>query len=278
MAIGEKALTSSWWTADDWVDPEQLVITVDGTGAVEFTWEIGTPAGAAIGAPIANGTYAMTAPAAGYKCYFRVPSGSADLFYTKSSATPVDTLRVGYVYKDTSGSYQGFTQTENLLVGFDDLTAQSGTEPYKYDAYYPTVGIGLGSATAVDVSYLMLKLGRWTEGRTLRVKALKYAVDKSGDILDWDDLDGLTKTTAYTDVTIGVSDMVTLDITAIIEELQAVSGWTTDSPLQLHIRDTGSASTGKDATTSIDAREGITVAVVLLTSGGNPTPVPAEPL
>ena len=38
------------------------------------------------------------------------------------------------------------------------------------------------------------------------------------------------------------------------------------------------SSGGKDVTTSIDAREGITVAVVLLTSGGNPTPVPAEPL
>ena len=122
----------------------------------------------------------------------------------------------------------------------------------------------------------MLRLGFRTIGRTLRVYGIKYSTDQSSNITDWDTLQNRTKTTAYTDVTLGVSDIVTLDITAIVEELQAVSGWSTDSPIQLYIEDTGAYVNDQNTLATIDASRSATQVVVLLTSGL--TPVPAEPL
>ncbi len=272
MATGTLGLTTDWWTASDWVDPRQIAITITGAGAVEYLWEIGTPAGAAAGSPIAAGTYSMTGPEAGYNCYFRATSGSASLYYSKSSQTPPETTKTGYASADTGPTTQAFALSEIMLVGYDDLTAQSGTEPYTYAAYYPTVAAGLAASDAVDAAYLMLRLGRWTRGRTLRITALKYSTDQSSSITSLTTLNAKTRTTAYTDVTLAASDLVTLDITAIIEELQAVSGWSADSPIQIHIRDTGSAATGLDVTTTIDGTRTRSQLVILLTSGDSPEP------
>ena len=276
MASGSYTLTGTWYTPSDWIDDQSLVFSITGTGTVEYQWEIGLPAGASIGSPIGAGVYSMQGPASGFKCYFRVVSGSATLYYTKSSSTTTETTKAGYAYSGNSGGDKAWTLSPLLFVGFDDLTTRAQANPYEFNAYLPTVAAGLSSGSSVASSYLMLRLGQWTIGRTLRVYGIKYATDQSANITSWDTLQNRTKTTAYTDVTLGVSEIVTLDIKAIIQELQAVSGWSSSSPVQLYIKDTGAKVTGQNTLTTIDASRSGTQIVILLTSGL--TPVPAEPL
>lgn len=276
MASGEYTLTSSWYTPSDWIDDRNIVFTIEGTGVAEYQWEVGLPASASGGAPVAAGSYSMQGPAAGHKCYFRLASGSATLHYTKSSATTTETTKAAYAYSGNAGADEARTVSPLLFVGFDDLTTRAQANPYEFNAYLPTVAAGLGSGDSVASSYLMLRLGQWTIGRTLRVYGIKYSSDQSANITDWDTLQSRTKTTAYTDVTLGVSDIVTLDIKSIIQELQAVSGWSTTSPVQLYIKDTGAYVNDQNTLTTIDASRSGTQIVILLTSGL--TPVPAEPL
>lgn len=275
MATGTQTLTTAWWTASDWIDPQLVLVSITGTGAVEFTWETGTPAAAASGAPINAGLSQMQG-FPGHKCYFRLASGSATLYYAKSSATTTETSHAGYAYSGNAGADEDFAAATLMPVGFDDLTTRAQANPYEFTGYLPTVGAGLASGDAVDAAYVTLALTYWTQGRTLRVYGIKYSTDQSSNITDWDTLQNRTKTTAYTDVTLGVSDIVTLDITAIVEELQAVSGWSTDSPIQLFIEDTGAYVNDQNTLATIDASRSATQVVVLLTSGL--TPVPAEPL
>ena len=276
MASGSYALTGTWYTPSDWIDDQSLVFSITGTGTVEYQWEIGLPAGASIGSPIGAGVYSMQGPASGFKCYFRVVSGSATLYYTKSSATTTETTKAGYAYSGNSGGDKAWMLSPLLFVGFDDFTTRAQANPYEFNAYLPTVAAGLSSGASVASSYLMLRLGQWMIGRTLRVYGIKYATDQSASITSWDTLQNRTKTTAYTDVTLGVSEIVTLDIKSIIQELQAVSGWDTTSPVQLYIKDTGAKVNGQNTLTTIDASRSGTQIVILLTSGL--TPVPAEPL
>lgn len=276
MATGSQALTSSWWTASDWLDNREIVFSITGTGLCEFLWEVGTPVSAATGAPVSAGVFAFRGPADGYKCYFRTVSGSATIYYTKSSSTTTEATKAGHAYSGNSGGDKAWQLSTILQVGFDDLSVRAQANPYEFNAYLPTVAAGLSSGASVASSYLMLRLGQWTIGRTLRVYGIKYATDQSGNITSWDTLQNRTKTTAYTDVTLGVSEIVTLDIKAIIQELQAVSGWDTTSPVQLYIKDTGAYVNDQNTLTTIDASRSGTQIVILLTSGL--TPVPAEPL
>lgn len=276
MATGSQALTSSWWTASDWIDSREIVFSITGTGLCEFLWEVGTPASAATGAPVSAGVFAFRGPADGYKCYFRAVSGSATIYYTKSSATTTEATKAGHAYSGNAGADEDFELSTILQVGFDDLSVRAQANPYEFNAYLPTVAAGLSSGDSVASSYLMLRLGQWTIGRTLRVYGIKYSSDQSANITDWDTLQNRTKTTAYTDVTLGVSEIVTLDIKSIIQELQAVSGWSSSSPVQLFIEDTGAYVNDQNTLTTIDASRSGAQVVILLTSGL--TPVPAEPL
>ncbi len=271
MASGTLSLTSSWWTADDWINAQAIAISITGTGSVEYIWEVGTPAAAASGAPIPAGVYNLYGEP-GYKPYFRVTSGSATLYYAKSSATPIETTKSGFAFSGDAGADEDFAASTLLQIGFDDLTTRTGANPYEFASYLPTIGTGLLSTDSVEASYLTLQLQFWTQGRTLRVYGIKYATDQSGSITDWDTLQSRTKTTAYTDKVLGVSDIITLDITAIIEELQAVSGWDDESPVQLYIEDTGAYVNDQNTLAVIDASRTSTQLVILLTSGEAPEP------
>ena len=271
MASGTLSLTSSWWTADDWINAQAIGISITGAGSVEYLWEVGTPAAAASGAPIPAGVYNLYGEP-GYKPYFRVTSGSATLYYAKSSATPIETTKSGFAYSGDAGADEDFAASTLLQIGFDDLTTRTGANPYEFQAYLPTVPAGLTSGNTLTAAYLTLQMSFWTQGRTLRVYGIKYAADQSSSITDWDTLQSRTKTTAYTDKVLGVSDIITLEITGIINELKGVSGWDGDSPIQLFIEDTGAYVNDQNTLAVIDVARQSTQLVILLTSGSSPEP------
>ena len=271
MASGTLSLTSSWWTADDWINAQAIAISITGAGSVEYLWEVGTPAAAASGAPIPAGVYNLYGEP-GYKPYFRVTSGSATLYYAKSSATPIETTKSGFAYSGDAGADEDFAASTLLQIGFDDLTTRTGANPSEFQAYLPTVPAGLASGNPLTAAYLTLQMSFWTQGRTLRVYGIKYAADQSSSITDWDTLQSRTKTTAYTDKVLGVSDIITLEITGIINELKGVSGWDGDSPIQLFIEDTGAYVNDQNTLAVIDVARQSTQLVILLTSGSSPEP------
>ena len=62
MAFPTQALTSDWWTADDWIDPDSPFFAIIGSGSVEFIWSAAVPASTTAGVSIAAGVYQMGAP------------------------------------------------------------------------------------------------------------------------------------------------------------------------------------------------------------------------
>lgn len=274
--MASTALTSSWFTPSTYLDSRLPTVSITGTGAVEFLWSIGTPAGAAAGLPISAGVYQLGSPTENHSLYFRVTSGSATLYYQTQTAAMMDTAKSGYAYSGNAGADEDFIQSSLLSVGFDDLTTRAQANPYEMAAYLTTAGVGLGASDDVFSAWLTLSTPSVTAGRTFRVYGIKYATDQSANITDWDTLQNRTKTTAYTEFTTLNEGTVALNITSIVEELQGVSGWDSTSPVQLFIEDTGAYSNDQNTLLTIDATKSDTQVAIVLTSGL--TPVPAEPL
>ena len=270
MASG--SLTSDWFTPTSYLDPSLPLVSITGTGSVEFLWSVGAPAGAAAGLPIVAGVYQLGAPSELHRLYFRVVSGTATLYYQSQTAALMNTTKTGYAYSGGSGSDEDFIQSAGVVVGFDDLTTRSAANPYELAGYLTTSAIGLLSTDGVFSAWLTLSTPVVTAGRTMRVYGIKYATDQSGNITDWDTLQARTKTTAYAEFTTRAEGSVAIEITDIVEELQAVSGWDDESPIQLYIEDTGSFLNDANATMLIDANSEDSSIIITLTSGGSPEP------
>ena len=267
------ALDSDWWTATDWSSEEVANFTLTGAGSVEFGWFTAEPAAAAAGAPIEAGQYSLARPLAGQKLYLRVTSGSADIDYSSKDGPSFSSTLSGHAFSGDAGADEDFTQTALPSVGFDDLTTRTGANPYEFQAYLTTIGAGVLSTDSLTIGTLVVRFIQWIPGRTFRVYGIKYATDQSANITDWDTLGNRTKTTAYADATTVTGPFLSWDVLAILEELQAVSGWDGDSPIQFFIEDTGAALTDADARAIIDVGSADTRVAIML-SGGEPVPDP----
>lgn len=271
VSMKSHTLTSDWWTASDWIDFDHPVFTIVGDSC-EMQWSVSEPAAATDGAPIDAGLYDMRAPLAGMQLYLRIPTGSATVYYTERDGIALDAAVIGVAYSGDAGSDEDFTATSEIAVGFDDYTTRSGANPYEFRGYLATAAANLDPADDLESALLIVRLRQWLPGRTLRLYGLEYAGSQSGAITDWDTLDNRTKTTAYAEVTLATSPIISFNVKAILEELQGVTGWVPESPIQFFIEDTGSAVTDADTRAIID---GISVDVrvaVLLTSGGGLPP------
>lgn len=269
----EHALDSDWWSPTDWLSAELFSFTVDGTGSVEFTWAVSEPAAAAAGSPIDAGQYQFARPLAGLTLWLRVVSGAADIFYASKDGPRFLTTIGGHAYSGNAGADESWTQTALPSIGHDDLTTRAQANPYEFRAYITTDDANLSSTEDLQAAMLVLKLVQWVPGRTIRVYGVKYSTDQSGNITDWDTLEGRTRTTAYQDATTSTGPFLTFDVLAIIEELQAVSGWGTTSPIQFYLKDTGSYANDIDARAVVDLGSSDTRLAIMLVSG-DPLPEP----
>ena len=269
----EHAINSDWWTPADWASAEVYSFTVDGTGSVEFIWATSEPAAAAAGAPIDPGQYQFIRPLAGMSLYFRVTTGTADIYYASKDGPRFSETLSGHAFSGDAGADEDFTQTALPSIGFDDLTTRAGDNPYEFRGYLTTIGAGLLSTDAIEFAMLVLRLVQWIPGRTLRVYGIEYAADQSGNITDWDTLDNRTKTAAYAEAVTSTGPFLSFDVKTLIEELQDVASWDGDSPIQLFIEDTGSTLTGVDARAIVDLGSQDTRLAIMLTTG-EPVPDP----
>jgi hypothetical protein len=260
------SLSSTWQSATDWpVNAVWFPVRLTGAGSVEFRFAPLQPSSNAAGIPIEAGTHYLGTPFLGHVPWFRVTSGTATLYYESDSGLPMDVDVVGHAYDD--GTVDTFTQTDLISVGFDD----SGSTATEYAAYLITAAAaGLSSIAGVYKAALTLSMSSMVSSRTLRVYGLEYASSQASSVTSLTALQGLTKTTAYAEATTSAGARVlVLDITTIIEELQGVGSWSTTSPIQLMIEDTGTAATGLDTLAVIDAGDTTTTKVTILMDDGS---------
>ena len=265
MAISS-SLTSTWSSPTDWpVNAVWFPVRLTGTGSIEFRFAPVQPSSNAAGVPIEAGTHYLGTPFLGHVPWFRVTSGFATLYYESDSGLPMDVDVVGNAYDD--GTVDTFTQTDLIQVGFDD-SASTATE---YAAYLITAAAaGLSAIAGVYKAALTLSMSRMTSSRTLRVYGLEYASSQASSVTSLTALQGLTKTTAYSEATtVAGAQFLVLDITTIVEELQGVSSWGTSSPIQLMIEDTGTAATGLNTLAAIDTGDIATTKVTILMDDGS---------
>lgn len=266
-------LTSSWWTASDWLNPDAPTFSLAGTGTVEYAWSVGMPPSTFYGAPlISPNAYGMSSPIAGAKLYLRITSGSVTIYYDKKDGPSFSLTLSGNAFTGGAGSDTGWVQTPTPTAGFDNITPRAAANPYEFATYAHVPAPGLLVTDTIQFAIAVFVADYFVPNRTFRVRALKYATDQSGSITSWATLIGKTTTTAYADWTTNTTPWMTFDIKAILDELKAVAGWSATSPIQLLIRDIGSAAAGADTRVSLDLGVNAARVAITLTSGGGPTP------
>jgi len=272
MAISA-GLSSSWWTASDWLNPASPTFSLAGSGSVEYAWSAGTPPSTFPGSPLVSpNAYGMYAPIAGVTLYLRVVSGTATIYYDKADGPTFSASLSGNAFSGGAGSDTGWVQTPTPSVGYDNVTTRAAANPYEFVTYAHIPATGLSASDTIAFAIAVLNASWFVPGRTIRIRALKYAADQSGSISSWSSLMAKTLTTAYADCVTNTTPFMTFDIKSILNELQAVSGWSTSSPVQLLIRDIGSAAAGLDTRAVLDLSAVGARMAITLSSGGGPTP------
>jgi len=258
------ALSSTWQTADDW--PGGLTtffLRLTGTGSIEYRFSALQPSSNAAGIPIDAGNHFLSTVFQGNVPWFRVTTGSATLYYENDTGLPFETDVVGHAFDD--GTTDDFVQTSDVYVGFNDTAAET-----EFAGYLITPAAGLSAIAGVYKSSLVLSTLSQVSSRTLRVYGLEYASSQASSVTSLTALQGLTKTAAYADATSNAgASFLAWDITTIIEELQGVGSWSTSSPIQLYIEDTGAAATGLDKRILFDFGNTTTSRIAILMDDGS---------
>ena len=273
MAFPTQALTSDWWTADDWIDPDSPFFAITGSGSVEFVWSAAVPASTTAGVSIAAGVYQMGAPMVSQQLYLRCTSGSASAQYARDIGARLDIDACGAAWHGDAGSDTGFSgPLLQLQIGHDDQTVRAGANPYEEIAYLSTVAAGLAAGDTVSSAYLVVPWICRRSDRTIRIYGLKYATSQFSGLADWSDLTGKTKTAAYTDVVTNGDGYLRADVKSIVQELQGVTSWATSSPIQLYLEDAGSPITDVDARIQLMVNLRHARLTIVLSGGGSPEP------
>jgi len=272
MGTGFLEPTTDWM---ELVDPDYtnriLTVIVDGTGPTEIIFEAAEPASGATGMPISAGVHLMAVPE-GKRPFVRVNSGTADVYYPSFNGITCEVANCGYTFSGGGGSNTGVSLNSDIEVGFDNVTTRAASNPYELRGYLITNAAGVASGDTLHAAVLSLRVLKMYQGRTLRVYGLKYNASQASSVTGWSALNGLTKTTAYVDIAEPPMDLLQKDITAIVNELKGVSGWTTSSPIQLILIDQGSAVSSVDARFIFSRESQQTNVTILMADGGGPSP------
>lgn len=272
MGTGFLTPTSDWVELEepDYVNRHFTVI-VDGTGAVEMLFAVAAPAAGATGWPLVEGAQNVVVPE-GKRPFVRLNSGSADVYFPSFQGITCDVAHCGYTWNGDGGSDHDAVLNVDIEVGFDDLSVRSGANPYEFRGYLITNAAGVAAGDTLHAAVLSLRVLRMSAGRTVRIYGLKYNSSQASSVTDWSALNSLTKTTAYVEISEPPLDLLQCNITDIVEELQAVSGWTTSSPIQLILIDQGSTVTDEDTRLIISRESQQTNVTILMADGGGPNP------
>jgi hypothetical protein len=259
MPMVEITLTVDvWYEVENLDDPTYCFLQLDSTDTVICAFDASEPpATADVGIVLTEGVNALPIPV-NKSAWIKLLSGAGSIIYSQFGGILFNPAKAKHAW--TSISDTDVEQTAIVQVGFDD----SGAEEYTYVSFLETVAAGIASAATIASARLLLQLSKQYSGKQFRVYGVAEPDSVFADIIDYASLaSGLTLTTEFADVTIGFSGSESLDITDIVQELVAVSGWDATSPIQLWVGPVDSATAGVDATSSINS--GIQRSVIFVT-------------
>lgn len=239
MAMLTQSLTVGVWYQFTKLDYpyEMVVFEVTTASPCIIAVDTVTPGSGSVGYNASQGMNAVQL-AGGKNCYIKLVSGAASVTYSQFDGLSCDPAKCGYARSD-GAAINEWVPSADMIAGFAD----SPTPDQTYAAYFTTLAAGLASGATITTAYLTLTLAGFLFGRSFTVKAYKYNVDKSTTFTNYTTMHTtLTYTTATASFTVDSTGKAVIDVKAIIQELVAIGGWTTSSPIQFNIADSGSHS------------------------------------
>jgi len=263
MPMVEVTLTVDvWYEIANLDDPNFVFLQLDSSDTVICAFEADEPAALSeTGIVLSDGVNSLPIPL-NKKAWIKLLSGTGTIVYSQFGGVLFDESKsiTGW-YGGSGGSDEGVEQSPIVSAGFDDSQA----DLYAYAAFIESFAAGVDPADTVDSAILFLQLGKLYSGATLRLYGIAENASIFASITTWTELTGdPTITTEFIDFTVDSTGSVALDIADLLTELQAVSGWSTFSPLQFRLETTGSAISGVDATVSVAVGQRATAAYLQL--------------
>jgi len=257
MAMHTEALTTSWYQVEDLDDPTFVMVIVEGDDA-EVSIDATEPASAAGTFPLPEGIWRLDIPEG--KFAWLKSAGTTDVTYSKFDGVlfDVDECVTGYSDDVTSGGVgdEDFSVGVNPIAGFND----TGAVAYRWKGILCSVAAGISASATIDEALLRLALNTFRPGETISIKGIEAASAVASSIADFSDLDtSLTLTTAQVVWTVGIENVQSIDITAILDELIGVSGWDASSPVQLMLDISGTYNSSVDGRVTVEALDRRTV-------------------
>jgi hypothetical protein len=221
--------------------------------------------------------------------YDPLTADATTVFNTDTTTKPIsvkpvifiDPAKCAYAYTDANTVNEVVTGV-TPIVGFDDTTV----DPLTYVGLLHTIPAGIPANSSIDSAVMVFVFARtsvgtgtgtWTgtgtgtgtagfyTARTVRIYGIEDDISITASLVDYDDLAvDPVLTTQYVDAILDEEGSAVIDLTSIIQELvDDVTGWTSDSPVQLQLSDIGDVPvTGKNETI-IFSHQGRTTALVV---------------
>lgn len=246
MAMKTQALSvGTWYQFVELDNPEFIQFYLDSSDEVIAAIEAAEPTSSSPGYFCVQGMNTFTIPL-GKSLWVKLTSGSADVIYSQFGGVLIDEEKCAWAKTDAIAVDEVETGIPSR-AGFDD----SATDTLTYVGLLHTAAAGLASAATIDSAVMTLVFSQFKNGRTIRLYGIEDDTSITSALTDYNSLAvDPPLTTAFVDVTLDNSGSATIDLTSVIQELvDDVTGWTTSSPVQLQIVDTGSTPTsGNDET------------------------------
>ena len=248
MAMLEYALTVDvWYQLTDLDDAESVFLYLEGSDPVVCAFEAAEPAALSeTGIQLSEGVNAIPIPYA-KSAWVKLLSGTGTITFSQYGGISSNQAKCAFAYTDTI-SVDEVETAANVTIGNDD----SVTDQLTYVAFVETVAANIAAAATIDSAVLHLRFGRIVPGQVFRIYGVAESTSQFATLTNYAALaSGLTLTTEFVDITIDYTGFQTVDVTDLLQELTAVSGWGSTSPLQFWIGCTSSVVTGQNTTISL---------------------------
>lgn len=235
----------AWHEIEDLDDPTFVYLYVDSTDTVILAFDAASPsASSTVGGLLVEGWNGFPIPL-GKSAWIKLLSGTGSVIYSKYDGIQLDVTNCAYAVTDTVTIDEVQANT-TPVAGFDTTP----TNQLTYVGLIHSVPAGIAGSATVSAASMVLTFSRSLVGREFVVHGIEAASSITAGLTDYASLAvDPTLTTASETFVVDYTGRVVIDLTAILQELVAVSGWTTSSPIQLRIAPSDSMPvTAVDAT------------------------------
>ena len=238
MAMHTETLTTSWYQLTDLDDPLFTMLVIEGDDA-EVTIDAAEPVTGAATFTLPEGIWRIDIPQGKY--LWAKSAGTTDIVFSKFGGLLLNFTDCAYAFSSNGEVETGFVGATDVTVGSDDLTVRDETLPYGFYGFLKTVVAGIANSETIASAILQLRFVNAVPGVEFRVRGA------FGNLTSYEDIAGLTTTTASVVFDAPFESTINLDVTSILQELVDDSGWDDTFPIRFTIL----ATTAADGTNEL---------------------------